>query len=134
MIAAIGEGAERNPDVYMAEDEDLLNIMLWRYKALKLWCKWDVEPDIFQKMLAQDTNQETMRDGKWFPDGIPLVILTMHNTKHTVVIDKMLGKLAREGAANGYLYYKGKYYDSAAALHADGVQTGLGTKIPCIPV
>jgi hypothetical protein len=31
-----------NPQQYMSEDEDLLNILLWRYKAPKQWCKWDV--------------------------------------------------------------------------------------------
>jgi hypothetical protein len=54
----------------MAEDEDVLNILLWRYRAQKLWCKWDVEPDIFEKYLIQQTaGQETMIDGRWFTEG-----------------------------------------------------------------
>ena len=48
MVAALGENPEPNPSLYMGEDEDILNIMLWRYKALKQWCKWDVDPGVYE--------------------------------------------------------------------------------------
>jgi len=119
VMAKLGATPALTPPFYLAEDEDLLNIMLWRYQALKQWCKWDVEPDIFDRYLKQETNgQETMIDTKWYPEGVPLVIVTMHNTKHTVVIDKMLGRLAREGFPDGYLFFKGKYYANPEAMQA----------------
>lgn len=128
---ALGSKPERNPSFYTNEDEDTLNILLWRHRALKQWCKWDVEPDIFERYLHQDPrNQETMVDLKWFPDGVPLMILTMHNTKHTVVIDQMLGRLAREGFPAGYLFFRGNYYSDPASL-----QAAVSTKrAPCILV
>ena len=53
----------------------------------------------------------------------------MHNTKHTVVIDEMLGRLAREGFPNGYLFFKGKYYSSPEELLSAGTDV---SKAPCI--
>ena len=35
VIAKLGASPARNPPMYMGEDEDILNILLWRYKALK---------------------------------------------------------------------------------------------------
>lgn len=129
VTAVLGPNPPQNPPEYMAEDEDILNILLWRYRAQKLWCKWDVEPDIFEKYLLQQTaGQETMVDGRWFQDGVPLVIVTMHNTKHTAVIDTLLGKLARQGFPDKYLFWKGKYYSDPAALRAEQDMS----KAPCI--
>eukprot|EP00039_Didymoeca_costata_P031614 m.35639 g.35639 ORF g.35639 m.35639 type:complete len:630 (+) comp8918_c0_seq1:76-1965(+) len=135
VVKALGPAPPQNPSVYMSEDEDLLNILLWRHKALKQWCKWDVEPDIFDKYLRQETaNQETMKDSKWYPEGVPLVIVTMHNTKHTEVIDTMLGRLAREGFPEAYLFFKDKYYSSPDALVQDHQELFDAGKIPCILV
>ena len=47
--AALGEHLQANPHAYMYEDEDLMNIMLWRYKKNKQWCKWDLEPGIYNE-------------------------------------------------------------------------------------
>ena len=37
VVKAIGSTPEQNPSVYMREDEDMLNILLWRYKKHKQW-------------------------------------------------------------------------------------------------
>lgn len=112
----------KNPPQYMGEDEDLLNILLWRYKALKLWCKWDVDPGVYEDYLLQKS-PDPMKDTKWFPNGIPKVFLGIHNTKNTVDTDNLLSKMLRmegEGQTpSGYLEFKGKFYSSPAAFHAE---------------
>ena len=42
-ITAAGGKPVPNPPQYMGEDEDILNVLLWRYGKYKLWCKWDLE-------------------------------------------------------------------------------------------
>ena len=108
---------EPNPKAYMNEDEDLLNILLWRHKAPKQWCKWDVEPGLYRSFLAQSTSQTMMPDKKWYPGGVPLVYLSMHNTKETVETDKLL-KTMIGGASDKYLYFNHKYYANAESLKA----------------
>ena len=66
VVAKLGTNPALNPDFYMAEDEDLLNILLWRYSALKQWCKWDVEPDIFDRLVFRCGCTHT-----WFMRCIP---------------------------------------------------------------
>jgi hypothetical protein len=56
------------------EDEDLLNVLLWRYAKRKLWCKWDLEKGLYHNFLNGKVWDE-MADLKWFPNGIPLVFL-----------------------------------------------------------
>jgi len=113
----IGGPVKPNPRQYMSEDEDLLNILLWRHKAPKQWCKWDVEPGLYRSFLAQSTSQTMMPDKKWYPGGVPLVYLTMHNTKETVETDKLL-KTMINGASDKYLYFNHKYYGNAEELQA----------------
>lgn len=135
-----------NPRHFMAEDGDLLNILLWRYKRHKQWCKWDLEPDLYQGFL--DDYQKTlefgptwkpshgrngnwaMSDRIWYPDGIPLVFLAVHNTKDTLATDKLLSTILKRGASSRYLYFNGTYYDEPSKLRA-GENVG---NVPCILV
>jgi hypothetical protein len=68
----------RNPVHYMQEDEDLLNILLWRYKKHKQWCKWDLEPNLYEQFIHNQNNIDGMSDTRFYPDGVPLVFLSMH--------------------------------------------------------
>ena len=122
VTAALGPAPLKNPPQYMGEDEDLLNILLWRYRALKLWCKWDVDPGVYEDYLNQKS-PDPMVDTKWFPNGIPKVFLGIHNTKNTVDTDNLLSKMLRmerEGhTPAGYLEFKGKFYSSPASFQAE---------------
>jgi hypothetical protein len=108
----------------MTEDEDLLNILLWRYRARKQWCKWDPMMDQYQNYLAQDAvgngfNMQ-LHDNVWFPDGIPLQFLTMHHTKDTVLADSIvhtISKLASIAAMPpGYIAYNRSWYANRTTL------------------
>jgi len=132
VIEAIGSRPRPNPSIYNREDEDLLNILLWRYKAHKQWCKWDLEPSIYQDFVNGASRLETMKDTRWYPDGVPLVLLSMHNTKNTIETDKLLHTILKRGI-NGekYLYWKGRYFDSPASFKKE-----FGDKFnaPCVLV
>jgi hypothetical protein len=43
--------------------------------------------------MSQSTGSVQMPDGKWYPNGVPLVYLSMHNTKETVETDQLLKKM-----------------------------------------
>ena len=55
----------------MTEDEDVLNILLWRYRKHKQWCKWDPMPNQYINYLDQDAvgngfNMQ-LHDTVWYP-------------------------------------------------------------------
>jgi hypothetical protein len=66
----LGPAPVQNPITYMNEDEDQMNIMLWRHKANKLWCKWDLEPDLFPAFLDGPTHRlgssDMYADSRWY--------------------------------------------------------------------
>ena len=66
----LGPAPVQNPILFMNEDEDQLNIMLWRHKANKLWCKWDLEPDLFPAFLDGPTHRlgssDMYADSRWY--------------------------------------------------------------------
>jgi hypothetical protein len=76
---------------------------------LKLWCKWDLEGGLYQNFLKGKVWDE-MRDQKWFPQGVPLVFVAMHNTKEVVESDTTLMKIMTNGASENYLYFGKKYF------------------------
>jgi hypothetical protein len=115
---ALGANPLKNPPQYMGEDEDLLNILLWRYVAHKQWCKWDVDPGVYEDYLHQKS-PDPMVDTRWYPAGIPKVFLAIHNTKNTQDTDRLLSTMLRGTAPLSYLEFKGKYYSSPAAFKAD---------------
>eukprot|EP00439_Symbiodinium_sp_Y106_P059830 s52_g8.t1 len=78
---------------FMMEDEDMLNAGLWRDKATKEWCKFDLEWALFKERWQLDP--KPMQDSKWYPDGVPVVYLSMHNTKQFEVTDWLLSWFAR---------------------------------------
>lgn len=100
------------PPRFFSEDEDLLNVLLWRNNATKQWCKWDVEPALFEDFLGLSTNQPTYSDTVWYKSGIPLVFIGMHNTKDPIATDKLLGRLRREGSADNYVFHAGTYFSN----------------------
>merc|ERR1719215_428208 len=76
----------------MREDEDMLNVGLWRDNADKDWCKFDLEPDLFRN-VAMQKNQYW--DLKWYPQGVPMVFIAMHNTKVFNPNDWLLSFMAK---------------------------------------
>lgn len=65
---------------WMSSDEPSLNACLWLVGATKTWCKMDLEPKLF---LQQDNIHSPHKpDPKWFPDGIPILFYSAHNTKN----------------------------------------------------
>ncbi|CAK9110208.1 unnamed protein product [Durusdinium trenchii] len=78
---------------FMNEDEDMMNVGLWRDSAKKEWCKFDLEWALYKERF--EVADKSMSDSKWYPDGVPLAYLSMHNTKQFEVTDWLLSWLAR---------------------------------------
>lgn len=78
---------------FMLEDEDMLNVGLWRDLAKKEWCKFDLEWALFKERF--EVADKSLSDSKWYPDGVPLAYISMHNTKQFEVTDWLLSWLAR---------------------------------------
>eukprot|EP00959_Pyramimonas_sp_CCMP1952_P343585 7196672-Pyramimonas_sp.AAC.1 len=64
---------------FMQEDEDMLNIALWRDDVTKQWCKYDLEFGLFAQ--GKDMDRTLYWDASWYPDGLPIIFTSMHNTK-----------------------------------------------------
>lgn len=78
---------------WMIEDEDMLNVALWRDGVDKAWCKFDLEPDLFLTRFGLD--QKMYNDPQWYPDGVPLLFLSSHNTKNFETTDWLLAVLSQ---------------------------------------
>eukprot|EP00405_Crypthecodinium_cohnii_P039226 CAMPEP_0206548936 /NCGR_PEP_ID=MMETSP0325_2-20121206/14170_1 /ASSEMBLY_ACC=CAM_ASM_000347 /TAXON_ID=2866 /ORGANISM="Crypthecodinium cohnii, Strain Seligo" /LENGTH=846 /DNA_ID=CAMNT_0054048491 /DNA_START=93 /DNA_END=2633 /DNA_ORIENTATION=- len=88
-----GRSADRKAKTtaFMNEDEDMMNVALWRDTATKDWCKYDLEWGLFTdgRVLAS-----TMyHDLKWYPDGLPIIFTSMHNTKAFESADALMSLL-----------------------------------------
>ena len=112
---------ERTPEQFMHEDEDMLNVLLWRHEARKMWCKFDLEPDLFAELYdkGHPPSNYMYDDAKWFKDGVPLVFLTMHNAKDASRIDRDLGRLMRRPPSAAYIVYRGKLWQDKEELSKD---------------
>mmetsp|Transcript_70532 Transcript_70532/g.168952 ORF Transcript_70532/g.168952 Transcript_70532/m.168952 type:complete len:708 (+) Transcript_70532:113-2236(+) len=75
-------------DKWMVSDEPMMNVLLWMAGATKAWCKFDLEPSLY----AKGTNiKATMyADKRWYPDGLPLIFYSMHNTKNPKETDLLV--------------------------------------------
>lgn len=105
-----GQPVKPIPSRFFSEDEDLLNVLLWRNNATKQWCKWDVEFALYEDYLSMNTNMPTYQDSVWYKSGIPLVFIGMHNTKDPIATDKLLGRIRREGSSDKYTFHAGTYF------------------------
>lgn len=83
---------------WMIEDEDMLNVNLWRDGANKTWCKFDLEPGLF--LQGYEMEKKLYWDPLWFPDGLPVLFLSSHNTKNFEATDWLL-KLLEVCSNNG---------------------------------
>ncbi|CAE7219870.1 folE [Symbiodinium natans] len=72
----------------MWEDEDMMNVNLWRHKVNNSWCKFDLEPNLF--LLRRSLDKRMYFDPKWYPDGMPVLFLSIHNTKNFDPADLLL--------------------------------------------
>ena len=72
----------------MWEDEDMMNVNLWRHKVNNSWCKFDLEPNLF--LLRRSLDKKLYFDPKWYPDGMPVLFLSIHNTKNFDPADLLL--------------------------------------------
>eukprot|EP00931_Biecheleriopsis_adriatica_P004864 TRINITY_DN106467_c0_g1_i1.p1 TRINITY_DN106467_c0_g1~~TRINITY_DN106467_c0_g1_i1.p1 ORF type:complete len:760 (+),score=113.68 TRINITY_DN106467_c0_g1_i1:85-2364(+) len=78
---------------WMMEDEDMLNIELWYANATKAWCKFDLEPELW--FFRHWLGKRLYSDPRWYPDGVPLMFFSAHNTKDFEKTDALLTLLAR---------------------------------------
>jgi hypothetical protein len=77
---------------FMQEDEDMLNIALWRDDVTKQWCKYDLEFGLFAQ--GKDMDRTLYWDASWYPDGLPIIFTSMHNTKRFEETDWLLTMIA----------------------------------------
>lgn len=80
-------------EMWMSEDEDMLNVALWRAKVQKAWCKYDLFPDLFTR--AHNMDQDIYHDNKWYPEGIPLVFYSIHGSKEFESTNWLVSLFAR---------------------------------------
>jgi len=76
---------------WMTSDEPMTNVMLWQAGAKKAWCKYDLEPWLYLK--KNRLSPMIYADAKWYPDGVPLIFYSMHNTKHDKDSDLLVSLL-----------------------------------------
>uniref|UniRef100_A0A7S0FC88 Nucleotide-diphospho-sugar transferase domain-containing protein n=2 Tax=Pyrodinium bahamense TaxID=73915 RepID=A0A7S0FC88_9DINO len=76
---------------WMMEDEDMLNVMLWKHNVTKAWCKFDLEPSLYMERLPS----RLYDDPYWYPAGLPVLFFSAHNTKHIGETDELLTLMAR---------------------------------------
>lgn len=85
LLALLSMGADGRVDrectsaKWMYSDEPMLNVHLWKANATRHWCKMDLEPDLY---MTPHLAENIYWDHKWYPDGIPLMFYSVHNTKH----------------------------------------------------
>jgi hypothetical protein len=89
-VLAKGNKVQRSVrfDGWMQEDEDMLNVGLWRDGVHKEWCKYDLEFGLFK--MRYDLENRLYWDAKWYPEGIPVIFISMHNTKRFEETDWIL--------------------------------------------
>jgi len=118
----------------ISEDEDALNVGLWTVQAKKQWCKFDIPfPGLFQHFISQDAKPleagavdgHLYADPKWFPQGIPLVFYTAHDTKDPVKTSELLEQLTKSTPSDA-IYFDGKFYADGLALKASHPE------LPCL--
>mmetsp|Transcript_20230 Transcript_20230/g.53418 ORF Transcript_20230/g.53418 Transcript_20230/m.53418 type:complete len:228 (+) Transcript_20230:363-1046(+) len=80
-------------EAFMNEDEDMMNVALWRDGVTKDWCKYDLEWGLYKDRMKLD--KRMYWDTKWYPDGLPVIFISMHNTKPFEITDWLLSLYAR---------------------------------------
>merc|ERR1719188_2847458 len=79
------------PAMWMQEDEDMLNVASWRDGVEKQWCKFDLEPGLYT--MRYGLEQDIYMDPYWYPNGVPVLFLSSHNTKKFAETDWLLALL-----------------------------------------
>mmetsp|Transcript_51109 Transcript_51109/g.121428 ORF Transcript_51109/g.121428 Transcript_51109/m.121428 type:complete len:726 (-) Transcript_51109:74-2251(-) len=91
MLEVAPQGKETRKAIverWMISDEPMLNVLLWKAGVTKQWCKYDLEPALYTR--GYGLNPATHADPHWFPDGVPLIFYSMHNTKNDKEIDLLI--------------------------------------------
>lgn len=83
-LRAVLDGGHRQERVvlretWMEEDEDMLNVALWRAGVQKAWCKFDNYPQLYVK--GREIPPDLYRDSRWYPEGLPILFYSSHATK-----------------------------------------------------
>mmetsp|Transcript_6062 Transcript_6062/g.14491 ORF Transcript_6062/g.14491 Transcript_6062/m.14491 type:complete len:714 (-) Transcript_6062:48-2189(-) len=73
---------------WMVSDEPMMNVLLWMAGATKAWCKFDLEPTLYTK--GKNLKPTIYADKRWYPDGLPLIFYSMHNTKNPKETDLLV--------------------------------------------
>lgn len=75
-----------------------------------------------------------LHDIIWYPHGIPLMFLTMHNTKDTAEADALLDRISKiaEEVPKNYIAFNRSWFDKSNLL-ANGQRHGHYSP-PCILV
>ncbi|CAE8598659.1 unnamed protein product, partial [Polarella glacialis] len=84
------------------------------------WCKFDLEPELYT--YRNWLSRRLYPDPKWYPDGIPVMFYSVHNTKDFEKTDQLLTILAQCSLPE--VIKKSKCSSSEAALP---VSCRLGT-------
>jgi len=74
---------------WMDRDETSMNVYLWKAGAYKQWCKFDLEPCLYFRGKI-GLPEKLYSDNKWYPDGLPILFWSMHNTKAVIGTQKVL--------------------------------------------
>lgn len=114
------------------EDEDLLNVGLWEDNATKQWCKFETpDPSEFHFLFDRRTDGlgDIKSDGRFYPDGAPLVFYTAHHAVDPDASKKLIAELRFRQEAGDLpppISFKGHYY-----RNSEDLRRGVGS-VPCI--
>jgi len=122
-----GHSEQGVPTDDIDEDEDLLNVALWKEGASKAWCAFQMGGVSF---LWENYYPEHApgpspyyRDPRFFPEGVPLAFYFSHAEKEVAKVDKALEMIEKHHHQGGKppkaFFHTMKFYDTFAHLKAE---------------
>jgi len=111
----------------ISEDEDLLNVALWKEKATKQWCMYQMGGTSFvwENYYPQHAPgpYPFYEDPRSYPNGVPIAFYFSHAEKKIEKVDKALSMLQMNDDKNtprpNYMYHNKKFYGNFTALKND---------------
>jgi len=111
----------------IGEDEDLLNVALWREGATKAWCMYQMGGVSFlwENYFPEHAPGPSpfYEDPRFYPKGVPIGFFFSHAEKELQKVDKALAMLQEHRNATGpppkAFFHMMKFYDTFAQLKAE---------------
>jgi len=128
LSAKLGGHSEQGvPTEEIEEDEDLLNVALWREGASKAWCAYQMGGVSFlwENYFPEHAPGPSpyYNDPRFFPAGVPLGFFFSHAEKEVGKVDKALAMIEEHHHQRGKppkaFFHNMKFYDTFAHLRTE---------------